>query len=179
MAQTNKKNRILTIGLVILILINVSALITIGLNSRFFRSEGLERTDRSFQQRGMQRRDFEKMLDLDGEQQEKFSKLRQSERMQVNKLMKEMTVYRGQLNEELAQMELDLEKIEEINLNIVATDTKIRNQATIMNIEIRKILDEKQKMEFLKMMKSRKHGGRRDGRRGGPPPPQGFIDDSI
>jgi Spy/CpxP family protein refolding chaperone len=169
MAQTNKKNRILTIGLVILILINVSALITIGVNSRFFKKEGLRRLERSFQQRGMQRRDFEKMLDLSSEQRIKFSELRQSERILVDKLMKEMTVYRRQLNEELAQIDLDLEKIEEINLNIVATDTRIRNQATMMNIEIRKILGEKQKKEFLKMMKSRKYGGRRDGRRGGPP----------
>ncbi len=176
--QKNTRNKALTIGLFILILINVSALITIGVNTRFFNKQGIERIDREPRRQGMMRhKDFENQLGLNSEQREEFATVQRTERKQVSKLMKEMARLRRQLNEELSTMELDLSKIEEINKGIVTTDEEIRNQATKMNIEIRKILDEEQLAKFLELMKSRRPGGRMDGRRGGPP--SGFMLESI
>lgn len=176
--QKKSKNRALTIGLFILILINVSALITIGVNTRFFNNRGVERIDREPRRQGMMRhRDFEKQLGLNNEQRRELATVQRVEKKQVSKLMKEMALLRMQLNEELSGMELDIAKIEEINKNIVTTDEEIRTQAIKMNIEIRKILDEEQLQQFLKLMKSRRQDGRMNGSRRGLP--QGFIMHNI
>jgi len=169
--QKKSKNRALTIGLFVLILINVSALITIGVNTRFFNKRSIERIDREPRRQGMMRhRDFEKQLGLNNDQRQELATVQLAERKQVSKLMKEMALLRMQLNEELSMMELDLAKIDEINKNIVTTDEEIRTQALKMNIEIRKILDEEQLQQFLKLIKSRRPDAVKDGRRRGPPP---------
>ena len=163
-------NKIWVWGLLVLIVINVSALITIGANTWMFNRDKKPRTERiSFGDRspfgGMKEK-----LHLSEDQNKAYAAFQMKSRSEMRGSFKEMREYRDRLNEEFSREYLDLEEIDRINIKIIEIDKNIRNQGTQIQVELREILNDDQVKILIEEMK-RHHGRRRSGRH-----PMGYND---
>ena len=154
------KNKLVTIGLFVLIIINISALVTIGANTRFFKQKEVRRFERLSFKSGDQGKSYKRFvepLNLTSEQKEDFEEIMAQSRKEMRNLYQQMSENRNSLNQALTHQELDLVKIESINEKIVITDSKIRDQIIELNIKMRKVLDNDQLKEYLKVMSDWRH----------------------
>ena len=159
------KNKIWIWGLLVLIIINVSALITIGANTWMFNKNKKPRTERmSFGERspfgGMKEK-----LHLSQDQNKAYVTFQTKSRSEMRGSFNEMRENRDRLNEEFSKENLDMEEINRIHKKITEIDRVIRIQGTQIQVELREILDEEQIKIFIGEMK--RHRTRR--RSGGPP----------
>ena len=155
-------NKIWVWGLLVLIVINVSALITIGANTWMFTKDKKPRTERiSFMDRtpfgGMKEK-----LHLSQDQEKAYATFQKKSRSEMKGSFHEMREYRDKLNEEFSRENLDLEEIDRINIKIIEIDRNIRNQGTQIQVELREILNDDQVKIFIGEIK-RHHGRRRSG----------------
>ena len=163
------KNKLLTIVLIALMIVNVTALVTIASRGRIFKPE-MERRERvetdHSRERGrgdkQRRRSFAEglsaRLDLTEEQQEKMKELWEDNELRVDPLRKQMARVQKEMNEALGRTELDAELVSQLNDSIANLDKSIRESLFLFNVEIRKLLDEDQLEKYLRMHK-RMRGG--------------------
>ena len=162
----NNRNKIWVWGLLVLIVINVSALITIGANTWVFKKGRMDRTERQFGRERSPLGGIREKLNLTEAQQGQFENIQETSRRDMRKLFSDMTDYRNKLNGEFSKTQLEMDVIAELNENIVQTDRKIRRQAIDMHVSIRDILTEDQLKIFIEEMGTKKRRTR---------PPMGFI----
>lgn len=171
--KSNKSGRLWAIGLIILIIVNISALVTIAANTRFFKKGQISRFERPDFRGSRARGDFEKRfiepLNLTPEQSMHFTSIREENRTRMMGLYRKMSESRDKLNKALTERQLDMEKIEGINAEIIRTDAEIRQQIVNLNLGMRKIMDQDQLEIYLEMMKSHRLRGKGFGIRSGPP----------
>jgi Spy/CpxP family protein refolding chaperone len=143
-------------------LINIVALLTIALKSRVFGmgekpgTENIVGNERdSFRDR--ERRFSESMtekLQLTEEQQAGMEELRQANKERMKGALNRMEQTKTQWNEAMANRELDLERIQELNDEVASIDKEIRENLLEYNISIRKLLSKEQQDKYLEMLKS-------------------------
>ncbi len=171
-SNKSKNSRWWAIGLIILIIVNISALVTIAANTRFFKKDETSRVERPRYRSDRAGRNFERLfmkpLDLTPEQSERIMSVREETRARMMEMNREMSDSREKLNAALTELQLDLEKIEVLNAEIIRTDTQIRKQIVNMNVEIRKILNPDQLEQYIEMMRKHRPRGAGYGRRGEP-----------
>lgn len=164
--MSNSKSKIWVWGLLVLIVINVSALITIGANTWVFKDGKRDRTERHLMRDRSPFGVIKERLDLTDVQKEQFEEIQQVSRKEMRELFSEMSDFRNHLNTEFSRYQLDMSKINDLNEEIVDTDRKIRHSATEIHVKMRKILNEDQVKIFIKEMSRRGKRSR---------PPMGFI----
>ena len=170
------KNRLLTIILVALMVVNIAALITIGLNSRVLkpdRDQRMERIERrgskedgrdrqreSFRERSRRfSRGMSRSLGLTPEQEQKMEELREANQKKMEPVMIKMDSLRNHLNEALGSVEIDEESVRNINSEVAELDRQIRNEMLEFNLEVRELLNDEQLEKYLKMHRRMRRGG--------------------
>ncbi|NNF20898.1 MAG: periplasmic heavy metal sensor [Saprospiraceae bacterium] len=160
------KNRLITIVLVALIVVNVVALITIATKSRIFsgdRSPKIERSmkDRdSFRERGERfSRVMSRNLGLSEEQQAKMDELRKANHEEMKPLIERMDTVRKQFNAAMGKREIDEIEVIKLNNEIVTLDGQIRDNLFEYNLGIRSLLNDEQLEKYLEMHRRRTRGG--------------------
>ena len=170
-SNKSKSSRLWAFGLIILIIVNISALVTIAANTRFFKKGEISHFDgpdfRGSGARGDFKKRFVELFNLTPEQSMHFTSIRVEKRTRMMKLYRQMLESRDKLYNALTERQLDMEIIDGINGEIIRTDAKIRQQIVNLNQEIRKILDKDQLEIYFEMIKSHKHKEKGFGRRSG------------
>ena len=125
------KSKVWVWGLLVLIVINVSALITIGANTWMFKNNRTERTER-FQGRRASEDNMVQLLGLDEMQTQSFNEIETTSRENMRTLFLEMRELREKLNEALGEVDLDMNEINAVNERIVDADRKIRQHVRFL-----------------------------------------------
>ena len=168
------RNRIITIVLIALMVINVVALITIASNSRIFRGDKNSRTETrskkeggSFRERGERfSRGMSRNLNLSDEQQAKMEELRNANHEKMAPIMARMDTLRRQLNEAMGSKEIDEAAIRGLNDRMVTLDRQIRDNLFEFNMGVRGMLDDEQLDKYLEMHRRSSRGESWQRRRG-------------
>ena len=163
------RNRLITIFLVALMMINIAALATIAARSRIFVPKNNPPVEISNNREPIPNREREKRfaeimskkLGLTEEQETGMKELWEANQAKMKPIMQQMDETRLKINDAFGSRELNLERIEVLNDSVAFLDKQIRDNLLEYNIKVRELLSDDQLEKYLEMHKKmrRSRGG--------------------